>query len=466
MSAISLTTAATLFASPGKASNSTPPINGTASFHFTLNGNIQTLSAQNASKDGSIEGLLFVPSLSSHDPCNNTTASFIPANVSRHQDVTPFGYHTIGLAPWTMPNCSQSFLDAARRAGADALVFFLPASDDTKPPPPADSTWLLHGGFSWESENMYPIYAIPGPAGIALMEQLSWSSNNRTFFQEQNNEFVALSKNESWNVQLYSVIDLEKHGRKTPSIWGFLLAILGSILVICLILLLIYQLLQRRRRENLQRQFEASAVHHQPYDLQPFRVPREFLARLPLYVYSGLDGSDNHSSHLNSGRCDSRDRTDMVEGAATERMEAEKVDAEAEAHITKNRSSIRGEETPVAEQGPKTANARSGNIPPQPCPYGPFPPTTADSGLCCPRHIKRLSHPQTLCAICLDDFIPASSTVRELPCGHIYHPECVDVSLTQNSSLCPLCKKSVLGPGFFPISIPDTVYGRDSMGGL
>ncbi|KAL4822014.1 hypothetical protein BDW67DRAFT_6324 [Aspergillus spinulosporus] len=463
MSAISLTTAATLFAGPGKASNSTPSINGTAPFHFTLDGNIQTLSAQNAPKDGPIEGLLFVPSLEIHDPCNNTTAPFIPANVTRHQDVTPFGYHTIGLAPWITPNCSQSFLDAARSAGTEALMFFLPASDDTKPPPPADSTWLLHGGTSWESESMHPIYAIPGPAGITLMEQLSWYSKNRTLPQEQNNELVALSKNESWKVQLFSVIDLEKHGRKTPSIWGFLLAILGTILVICLILLLLYQVLQRQRRENLQRQLEASAVDNQPYDLRQFRVPQEFLATLPLYVYPDLDGYDNHSSHLSSGMCDSRDRTDMVDGDTTERMVTEKVDTEAEAHMTKCSSSVRVEETPIAERVPITANARSGNIPPLPCPYGPFSPTTADSGLCCPRHKKRLSHPQTLCAICLDDFIPASSTIRELPCGHIYHPECIDISLTQSSSLCPLCKKSVLGPGFFPISVPDAVYGRDSL---
>jgi hypothetical protein len=87
-------------------------------------------------------------------------------------------------------------------------MFFLPASHHTKPPPPADSTWLLHGDSSWEGENMYPIYAIPGPAGIALMEQLSWYSNNRTLPQEQNNEFVALSENESWKVRLFSVIDL------------------------------------------------------------------------------------------------------------------------------------------------------------------------------------------------------------------------------------------------------------------
>lgn len=55
---------------------------------------------------------------------------------------------------------------------------------------------------------MYPVYAIPGPAGIALMKQLSWYSNNRTLPQEQSNEFVALSETDSWKVQLFSVIDL------------------------------------------------------------------------------------------------------------------------------------------------------------------------------------------------------------------------------------------------------------------
>ncbi|KAL6234116.1 hypothetical protein BDW75DRAFT_213269 [Aspergillus navahoensis] len=463
MSARSLTTAATLFAGPGKASNSTPSINGTAPFHFSLDGNIQTLSAQNAPKDGPIEGLLFVPSLSSHDPCINATAPFIPANVTRHQDVVPFGYHTIGLAPWITPNCSLSFLDASSHVGTEALVFFLPASDDTKPPPPADSTWLLHGGSSWESENIYPVYAIPGPAGIALMEQLSWYSNNRTLPQGQNNESAALSQSESWNVRLFSVIDLEKHGRKTLSIWGFLLAILGTILVLCLMLLLLYQLLQRRRRENLQRQLETVAVDHQPYDLRHFRVPRDFLARLPLYVYPGQDDFDKNNSHFDAGKSENHDRADNVEEAATKRIKAEKVDAEAEVNITKYSSSAWVEETPDAEQSPKTANSSRGKMPPQPSPYESSPSTTTDSALCYPTHTKRLSHSQTTCAICFDDFIPTLSTVRELPCSHIYHPECIDVSLTQTSSLCPLCKKSVLAPEFFPISTPDALYGRDSM---
>lgn len=51
---------------------------------------------------------------------------------------------------------------------------------------------------------------------------------------------------------------------------------------------------------------------------------------------------------------------------------------------------------------------------------------------------------QSICPICLDDFIPHETTVRSLPCHHIYHPACIDPFLLNNSSLCPVCKAKVL----------------------
>ena len=47
------------------------------------------------------------------------------------------------------------------------------------------------------------------------------------------------------------------------------------------------------------------------------------------------------------------------------------------------------------------------------------------------------------CPICLDDFIPHETTVRSLPCRHIYHPGCIDKFLLDSSSLCPVCKARV-----------------------
>lgn len=51
---------------------------------------------------------------------------------------------------------------------------------------------------------------------------------------------------------------------------------------------------------------------------------------------------------------------------------------------------------------------------------------------------------QPTCPICLDDFVPRETTVRSLPCHHIYHPACIDRFLLDNSSLCPVCKAKVV----------------------
>src|SRR5699024_6952142 len=73
----------------------------------------------------------------------------------------------------------------------------------------------------------------------------------------------------------------------------------------------------------------------------------------------------------------------------------------------------------------------------------------------------RLSHLQTTCAICLDDYEPGLSIVRQMPCGHIFDVDCIDTFLTQNSSLCPLCKKSVLPQGSYPIPVTNVMVQRD-----
>ncbi len=239
----SLNTAATLFAGPGKASNSTPSVSvcifcsplildtakilpklilyrqGDASFHLVIEGDMQTLSTQNAPKDGPVQGILFVPSLELNDPCNNITAPYIPANVTRYQDVSSHGYQTIGLAPWITSNCSKPFLDASSRVGTEALVFFLPVRDDAKPPPPDDPTWLLSGGTSLESDYPYPVYAIPGSAGVTLFEQLSRYPSNETFPQSQQN---ASSRGDGGYVRLYTFIDLGKAtavGHRCSRLW-------------------------------------------------------------------------------------------------------------------------------------------------------------------------------------------------------------------------------------------------------
>ncbi|KAK9719958.1 hypothetical protein K7432_004477 [Basidiobolus ranarum] len=59
---------------------------------------------------------------------------------------------------------------------------------------------------------------------------------------------------------------------------------------------------------------------------------------------------------------------------------------------------------------------------------------------------------QSVCPICLDDFNDGDE-VRELPCCHYYHVECIDPWLTTKSGTCPMCKLPIsadLTPAYLP----------------
>ncbi|KAJ3335575.1 hypothetical protein HDU93_004970 [Gonapodya sp. JEL0774] len=47
---------------------------------------------------------------------------------------------------------------------------------------------------------------------------------------------------------------------------------------------------------------------------------------------------------------------------------------------------------------------------------------------------------EDLCAICLDHFSPGDR-LRPLPCGHDFHPPCVDQWLIERRRVCPVCKQ-------------------------
>jgi hypothetical protein len=70
---------------------------------------------------------------------------------------------------------------------------------------------------------------------------------------------------------------------------------------------------------------------------------------------------------------------------------------------------------------------------------------------------------QPICPICLDDFVSGETTVRELPCNHIFHPECIDPFMRDNSSLCPMCKKSALPVGYCPVEVTNVMVRRERL---
>jgi hypothetical protein len=68
---------------------------------------------------------------------------------------------------------------------------------------------------------------------------------------------------------------------------------------------------------------------------------------------------------------------------------------------------------------------------------------------------------QSTCAICLDDFTESDRPVRELPCRHLFHNDCIDLFLLDTSSMCPLCKQSVLPKGYVPGKITNAHVRRE-----
>ena len=70
---------------------------------------------------------------------------------------------------------------------------------------------------------------------------------------------------------------------------------------------------------------------------------------------------------------------------------------------------------------------------------------------------------QPTCPICLDDYVHGETIIRELPCKHIFHPECIDPFLRDNSSLCPVCKKSALPAGYCPVNVTNLMVRRERL---
>lgn len=61
------------------------------------------------------------------------------------------------------------------------------------------------------------------------------------------------------------------------------------------------------------------------------------------------------------------------------------------------------------------------------------------------RQARRTTIAGVTCLICVDDFVDGDR-VRTLPCGHNFHPACIDPWLLDRSTACPSCRLSFEPP--------------------
>ncbi|TGO33222.1 hypothetical protein BHYA_0259g00040 [Botrytis hyacinthi] len=397
-------------------------LNPNISYAETITDNLQTLSTHNADASGAIGGFLYVPDLDDQDTCYNISKQYVPSNATRQANLPATDFTLIALAPWISIECTKSYLSAARQDPIRAFIFYPPDNSTSRPPPISSDQWALEDGGTWKSRNKYPVYAVPGIFGQRMMREISLYSGNLTDVPNghQLSTFPGIDPRDY--VRVYTQLSVT-HGTNLPNLWEFLLIIVAVLAFMLAITSGSMHYLQRSRRRALTRRVEIGEVNLEALGIKRLTVPQEIIDQMPIFRY-----------HFVGQPALVHQRSSTVEGI----------------HADKS-VSAEGNEISFCDDSTSKALSPTSIIPN----LENSPLSISDLG----ERAVVLSQPT--CPVCLDDFKNGTTLIRELPCGHIFHPECIDPFLGNNSSLCPMCKKSVLPVGQCPIEITNAMVNRE-----
>ncbi|KAK6338802.1 Nucleolar protein 58 [Orbilia brochopaga] len=401
-----------------------PTLNQTLSFALEISSpnDFDTLYSQDGSRGNTFKGLLYVPDIPPDSPCD--TPAIVPRNVTRKEDLPMDDLKLIAYAPLITPQCSRVYMDSAENDNVAAFIFFgVPQNYSNGTDPINDESYQYE----------YPVYYLDGAIGQPLMNKLAEYSGNMS---EVPNEASLQTAGYDLRdfARIYAVIST-RSTNPMPGLWLFLLVVVAVLLFIIGASSLLMHLCQFHYRRSLRRRIANGEVDLEGLGIGRITVPREFLAKFPMYVYI----------------------------AETSTQEPR---APPAASLPPPASGSSEPKPPVTET-PSSEQPSSGQSP---------PPTTTDATTTAatvtptrttpiavaPTHLGR-GYSQTTCPICLEDFIHQETTVRELPCLHVFHPECIDPYLESQSSLCVLCKQSCLPKGYVPIRLTNAIVRRERL---
>lgn len=375
--------------------------------------NITTLTTTNADTlDGIIQGLLYVPDITSYTACDTLQYDFIPPNVTRRSDLPPTNYNLIALAPWFSIDCTQAYLASARLDPIRAFIFYKPNNSSNKPQDVDSPVWSLDDEGAWKTANRYPVFAVPGLEGQQMIEQLSLYSGNVSDIPHGEEITELYGPNPSDYVRIWTELQM-KNPSNMLALWSFFLIVIGALLLIITVVSLTMHLIQRRRRKSLKQRVESGEVDLEASGIKRLMVPAAHVKEFPLYTYNAEP--DVVSAPATPSSVGAPMSTRSVRSSRSRKSRRRHHDTRSVISDIRPPGSIRSKRSSLAGSVDTTA-----------------------------------TNCQPNCHICLVRFEHRLSIIRELPCGHIFHPECIDEFLTENSSLCPMCKHCMLPRGYSP----------------
>lgn len=304
-------------------------------------------------------------------------------------------------------------MEAAASDPLRAFLTYVTGSNDTsKPPDVDDRIWNLNDHGAWKQSSKFPVYALSASAGSSMMTQLGLYNGNLSAVPFGSNITTLYSPNENDYIRIWTKIHVSTSSA-LPTIWVFILVCVGVLLAFVALVSLLMHYIQRRRRKSLERRVASGEVNLEAMNIKRVRVPIEHIETFPLFTYNYEPPPDSPPSSPWSPRIPGQarilhDHTNHDHGQGMGATSAPTTMTEEKA-LASPRSTVTG-----------------------------FTNTSTATDY------------QPHCTICLEEYKNRISIIRELPCGHIFHPDCIDEFLSENSSLCPLCKASMLPRGYSP----------------
>lgn len=230
-----------------------------------------------------------------------------------------------------------------------------------------------------------------------MMTQLSLYSGDPNSIPFSNEIAQRYEPNDRDFIRIWTELSVHD-AQNLPAMWTWILIVTGALLFIVACVSITMHLVQRQRRASLRRRVISGEVDLEAMGIKRMTVPARHIQTFPLFTYSFQPDlvrtpSITAARSLRSSRSARTDHRTMSDFMSTSRT---------------RRSSITS-----------TANTIATNYQPH-------------------------------CHICLEQYEDRETIIRELACGHIFHPECIDEFLSLNSSLCPICKKNMLPRGYCP----------------